>query len=278
MRRSTQLSYTARMERAYLLMFTGDPQELAAARTTYEDIIHERPTDGSANFRLGQVLRRQGESLRSIEHLEGSVQRLQEAVSIIEGRKDWRLTPDEGWVYDAARLNLGLAHFRIYERKELPQDRRQAEVKSAIHCARQVFDRHVGAAYRRRSVNDLLYYGWEERAAWWDLTEWSVPDDQFRDLLAELDKDNEAEPAKSYEQYDTLCRAHHELGNRTDARKFAHMICDWLENAAVRRSHGKLILPAPQHGPRWVIEVLRHLRHDDEQDSLAFALEILGRV
>jgi tetratricopeptide (TPR) repeat protein len=109
---SAQLSYTARMERAYLLMFTGDPQDLAEARKTYESIIGERPADGSANFRLGQVLRRQGESGRSIESLEGAIDRLQEAARIIEGRGDWRLSPDEGWVYDAARLNLGVAHFQ----------------------------------------------------------------------------------------------------------------------------------------------------------------------
>jgi hypothetical protein len=169
-------------------------------------------------------------------------------------------------------------HFRIFEHKELAEDRRHIELIKAMDCAKGVLERYVDPLYRRRAVNDLLYYAWEERNAWREPGQWSVSDEQFRELLAELDIANEADISKSYEQFDTLCRAHAALGDTQIAASYARMICDWLENAATRRSDQNLKLPEPQHGPRWVVEIMRYLRDDDEKDSLAFALELLHKA
>jgi ppGpp synthetase/RelA/SpoT-type nucleotidyltranferase len=262
------LSYTARLERAYLLMFTGAMDELIEAREIYENIIKEKPKDATVHFRLGQVLRRQS-------YLDEAIGQFQQSINIIEGHDDWRLRPNEGWVYDFARLSLGFAYFRRFERKDLAHNERDAAIGMAIDWTEKVLQHHTEPDAGRRAVNNLLYYAWEERSFHPDGSKWRVSETRFRELVAQLDSSGSA---TSYEQLDTLARAYHRLGDGIRARAFADKVCEWLENAAMKRSGGTLSLPEPRPTFQWMGRVMAYLTSDDERDALAFALDLSERV
>jgi tetratricopeptide (TPR) repeat protein len=261
---SRQLSYTAQLERAYLLMFTGEVDELAEARTIYDKLINEWPKDATVHYRLGQVLRRQN-------HIEEAIAQFREAISIIESHHDWRLRPSEGWVYDFARLSLGFAYFNMFERRDLSYEARDEAIGTAIEWTNKVLEQHTEAEVRRRAINNLLYYAWEERVFHPDRSAWRVSDTKFRGLTTQLDS---AEWASSYEQLDTLARAYHLLGDHSKARAFANKVCEWLENAALKRSGGTLSFTEPRPSFQWMGRVMAHLVSDDERDALAFALDL----
>lgn len=270
---SRQFSFTARLERAYLLMFTGDQEELAEARRIYEGLIEDAPSDATAYYRLGQVLARQS-------RLDDAIMRFDQTIGLISERGDRRLKPDEGWVYDFVRLNLGLAYFRKYEQRNRPLEERRAALKAAIDWTMRT---HANLAEKgpgephayRHTINNLLYYAWEERSFVKDQTQWGVSDQLFAELIRLLDS---PERAISYEQYDTLARAYLLIGNPPKAIEFAAKVCDWLETAARRRSGGTLDLSSDvPRSFQWMGRILGFLITYDERDALAFALDLLRR-
>jgi ppGpp synthetase/RelA/SpoT-type nucleotidyltranferase/3',5'-cyclic AMP phosphodiesterase CpdA len=263
---SQRLAYTARLERAYLLMYTNDSRELAESRTIYEQIIDEWPNDATAPYRLGQVLRRQ-------THLEEAIERFEEAIRKIESNDDWRLRPYEGWVYDFARLDLGLTHFRRFE-KAGSTDLREAAIGKAIEYTDRVLAQHTEPKARWHAANNLLYYACEERRFRSNRARWMISDDNFRSLIVDLDS---PEWAASYEQFDTLARAYDLLGDRPKAVAFANRVCEWLEVAAVRRSDGLVSLNEGQRTFQQVGRMMEYLINDDERDALLFALDLLEK-
>jgi hypothetical protein len=210
--------------------------------------------------------------LRRQNHLEDAIERLEEAIRKIESQDDWRLKPYEGWVYDFARLDLGLTHFRRFE-KASSTDLREAAIAKAIEYTDRVFAQYSEPKAWQHAVNNLLYYACEERRVQANPSRWRISDDKFRSLVVELDS---PERAASYEQFDTLARAYNLLGERAKAAAFANRVCEWLEDAATRRSDGVLLLKDARTFQQ-VGRVTDYLTSEDERDAYLVALDLLER-
>src|SRR5262249_48164531 len=147
------LVHACRMERAYLLSFTNDPTELSEAARIYQEIIDKRHSDAAAHFRFGRVARLRGDFQLSLQ-LFGRV------IDIVDRGEDERINQSH-WVYNSARLGQALTYWRIYQRAHGAE--KTSAIQNAIQSARSVYDSSVVGEQHDRSVNDLLYYAYEER-------------------------------------------------------------------------------------------------------------------
>jgi ppGpp synthetase/RelA/SpoT-type nucleotidyltranferase/metallophosphoesterase superfamily enzyme len=266
-----EFRYIAQAEQAYLLMYTGDIDDLNNSATLYERILSDRRDDGTAHFRLGEVRRRQHSHSRDARDIEASRDLLQRAIEIAETGKDKRVNRNN-WIYDSIRLALALTNWRIFEDQSLPEEARRKALSDALSLAKSVVDDPAEASARThlRAINDLLYYSWEERDKFNGKT---VNDKEFAKLAEEL-KGKVPIPSTRYEHVDTLQRAFKYLGRQKDMASFAIQVRDSLEKSASNR-HPDLKLPPDKQSFYWTMSLGRTLNLD-EQDALAFAQDIIN--
>jgi ppGpp synthetase/RelA/SpoT-type nucleotidyltranferase len=263
--------HVARMERAYLLMLTGDEGDLAEARGIFETILdpsdrRSRPDDPAALLRLGQLTLRQEQYLDAIAHLE----RAKDLVETAVDQRVWR----SHWIYDSIRLTLAKAHWRLFEDQRKPKDERLAEIQTAIRFAKHTMDHGAASDQKLRSVNDLLYYAWEERNL---LRGQETPATVSIELIAalrdELRVAIEARPDANYEHLDTLARAFEFCDDNDGARSIAVRVRDTLQLVVQQRT-GKE--PTHRAGTlAWYEELRAHL-DKDEADALRYASDLLS--
>jgi ppGpp synthetase/RelA/SpoT-type nucleotidyltranferase/predicted MPP superfamily phosphohydrolase len=257
-----ELEYVAGTERAYLLMYTGDDYDLAQAAELYEKILAKRQNDATALFRLGVVKRRQ-------KQYEDSDRLLTQALVQIEAGTDDRIDVKHP-AYDRARLSLGLTRWRIFDRTR--NDR--GVLNSAINLARDVTQNPVDPENSIRAVNDLLYYGCEERDLSIPVRDLLVSEAEFGRLTTTLENDLKVQD-RSFEYHDTLLKALETSGRRDVIGAAALKLRDVLEQAAVLRAPAGSDVGKHEKGSyAWAIALSRYL-DDDQKECLAHAQDAL---
>ncbi|MBR0911488.1 metallophosphoesterase [Bradyrhizobium japonicum] len=256
---SEELTYIAMGERAYLLMYTGDEFDLAEAAKLYRTILEKRPRDPTALLRLGTVTGRQ-------KQYNESDRLLSDALKVIEGNEDDRLDVKH-WAYDIARLTLALTRWRRFAQT----DNREFLV-SAIKLARPVVEQPVDPANLIRAINDLLYYGCEERRASQSDSDHLVSDEELVNLTSTLEAELAAND-RGYEYHDTLMTGLDILGRKDESVLEAFKLRDILERIVV------LAAPEARLGEKgtytWTFAMSRYL-DADQQDCLAHAQDVIA--
>jgi ppGpp synthetase/RelA/SpoT-type nucleotidyltranferase/tetratricopeptide (TPR) repeat protein/predicted MPP superfamily phosphohydrolase len=261
-----QLEYVCRAERAYLLTFSEVSEDLAEAAAIYEQILEKDRNNGTACFRLGKILIRQGNYTRAIDLLY-------KAIEIMESGKDERLN-SRHWAYDSAFLNLGFAHWRTFHNINLSKCERAQELATAVSLSRSVLSRSTDPRERFRALNNCLYYAWEERL--YDFVEIQVGDDEFRRWCEQMESEIETLGSDEYYHFDTLARASYSVGRQQVALKAALRVVEILERL-VEAKVPLESLPRDRRTYAWTIALCRHL-DDDQTDSFVFAQDILNQL
>lgn len=264
-----QANYVARTERAYLLMLTGDKDDLAESRRIYEMILDPgapkcRPHDAVAHFRLGQLDERQ-------ERLGDALAHLEHARHQIDKDADQRVLR-HNWVYDAIRLEIAKVHWRRFEDRSKPRSERLPDIQTAIRIANDTLDNLAANSQRLRATNDLLYYLWEEYNLLGERETPTFPREVFSTLCSELRTAIEADPNANYEHLDTLARALQLCDDSEGARRVAVRVRDTLQKVVQERTGRG---PSERPGSfAWYEDLRGHLNRD-EADALRYASDLL---
>ncbi|HLL30113.1 MAG TPA: metallophosphoesterase [Allosphingosinicella sp.] len=266
--------YAVRMEQAYMLTASGDPVDKVAAEGIYQDILADRPSNAAAMYRLGDLLRLQGNHDDAIALFQRA-----SAIAAEESYKGF-YDGEKDFVIDKSRLSLALSQFRKFEADDTDRDfdARAELIESAVKTARDVLVNHRSEGIGVQALNDYLYYGWEQ----WNLLserglEGSISMDRFRECTHELERQYESVQPKSYDYEDTLARLHRMLGDREKALKAAMRTRDCLVRIAEKRS-GKSFSDRGEQSYQWAQKVSDCLANGDEKSALAFAMDLCQAV
>jgi tetratricopeptide (TPR) repeat protein len=208
-----ELSAIACTERGYLLSCTGESSDLLEAKVMYERGLVYEPRNPVAHFRLGQILFRTGKIAEAALHYREA----------IDSRKE-----DDIWLYDAARIALGLANWKMFHVRELSLDAREKALKEAIEVTRSVYTDSMDRSVRSSALNNLVYYSWEERIHSEHESHWQISGQEFERLVDELAIENESSPNRSVQVEDTLLRAYSHMGDDKRAVLYATRVQDLL--------------------------------------------------
>lgn len=263
--KSKLLAHTAKMERAYMLIGTGDPDCLDRAELIYGSILEASPSDATALLRMGQLKLKKKQFSEAIEFLDKAI------AATAVGPKGAG-TDEVARINDFSKMNKAYVSYRIFEDGNISEKQRKDALRSAIKLALEVCENGRNVRARRQALNDLVYYAWAERRLLGEsFNERSLSQSEYRKYGERLIDEYETAPDTSFRVYDTLCRIAVDLSETEKSLKFAEKVCFLLEQAARVRGGG--VIDGPRFGPRWAARVVSKLIDEDERDSLAYALE-----
>jgi ppGpp synthetase/RelA/SpoT-type nucleotidyltranferase/calcineurin-like phosphoesterase family protein len=267
----SELQYVIEAESAFMLMYTGDNEDMAAAERSYLSILSKRKNDATANFRLGSLYRLKGMFDESISYTKA-------ALDILDAGKDNRVSKHH-WIYDRVRLGIALTEWKISGSIPVGSDVKNEHLlralQMALDVARHPSEDQVVDNLFIIAINDLLYYYYELRAINFEGLGELVKDSEIDEYLNALYNYVLSAPECDYNMLDTALRL---LSN--DNKKAAE-IADKLEQKfeEMAKFRRKLVGEAPpKRSDRWKTFVARNLKDDEEEDSFTYLLEILGRL
>ena len=267
---ASELRYVSQAERAFMLSYTGDPDEVAESVRIYEEILKQRESNVTALFRLGHLTRRQGD-------LPRSMQLFRKAIDILERGEDERSErlDRSHWVYDATRLNLAVANWRIFQSGSDMAERATA-LTAAMDLAKSVVDKPADEKQRIRAMNDYLYYLWELQQVDVPAFKRAIRLRTFKAYCAQLKDAVQAGGYEAYEYHDTLMRVMQMVGDVRAAYAAALETRDALERLG-RRVFPGITLPENKATYGWTLELTRHL-DEDQRDALVYAQDVIREL
>lgn len=270
-RLAEEFLFTVEIELAYLLMLTGDEDDLTRAGEVYNAVLGRRPNDGTAHYRLGSMYRRMKVYERALTHLMRSL-------DILERSLDKRISKRH-WLYDQVRLGLALTKWRMFSDEFKPSEERRRLISSSIELALDVLERPADLSseeasetlrYRLQAINDLLYYIWDADRVFGDTLDHPIKGQRYNEVLDEFFLYVSTREDINWLQLDTAARAF-----RRDKKRvvpIALKLEDELEKLLPDRPAG---VQLPSRGTLgWVIVVARDL-DEDQGDALTYCQEIL---
>jgi ppGpp synthetase/RelA/SpoT-type nucleotidyltranferase len=261
-----RLASFATLERAFMLSLTNDPDDLDRAESYYRELLKLYDNEATALLRLGQVLSKKQLLKEAADTLELAIEATKSAALADP-------SSDSARIFDFARTNKALAHFRDFEDKTLEPGARAAAIQKAIIASKSVVETGRDKKSRYRALNDVVYYSWEEirfQKTWAGGTRTLSPD-EFSDASNKFIQQSESETNLSYRVYDTLCRVAEYLALEDKTQEFAKNVLQLLEQI-VRARGGNERIEGTQFSGLWSASVMSLLNDEDERDSLRFAL------
>ncbi|NBC33282.1 MAG: hypothetical protein GVY13_11460 [Alphaproteobacteria bacterium] len=265
-------SYWLRMERAFCLLNTGESNDLVKAEQIYEEIQKDYPNDSVSRYRHGYILRRR-------ESYDEALSALFEAKEILDNENDRRITGDH-WIRAALRRTIGYTYWRKSSKcgvTNAGRSERRKLLQDAISWTREAFKIAGDEQERIACINNLVYYGWEERQGSNANTEFHVLDTEMGNWIHELAEFTSRQPDHRYTRYDTLCRGYLSVGDVAKARRVAEHVVDLLKEVGLIRQH----VPREEVDSVQMDDFLRgtiaHSLDGDERDAFVFADRLLAR-
>jgi tetratricopeptide (TPR) repeat protein/predicted phosphodiesterase len=229
-----QLDYWLQMELAYCLLRTGAEDDLAQAEKNYRNLEREHPDDAVVKYRLGQVYRR-------LRNYEVSIKSFEDALTILKRNGD-PLISSNHWLHVSLRHDLAYTYWRWGQDDptSLGAGHPQDCLARAIELEREILSGKLPPGELPKEtylkhVNDLVYYGWEERK---DRTAGRVPalrDEEYRRLALELAEGFDIANMTDFFPLDTLCRVLYDLSERDTALVAARRLVEVIHQSADRR-------------------------------------------
>jgi ppGpp synthetase/RelA/SpoT-type nucleotidyltranferase/predicted MPP superfamily phosphohydrolase len=254
-------------ERAYLLLHTGRDEDALTSETIYTRILSEHPNSVLANFRLGELYRKQGLLQKSLTHLKQALDGLQETNEDGLSRKHA--------VYDTIRLSIGLTSWRMFA-SDPTLKAKSEHLRQALQWAKEVITSSAQKTelIALRAINDFLYYCWEanrneETKSLVDKADAALIGGYVERLYKYC---TEAEDGpQHYYWVDTVLR--YVRGEQAKARKVALM----LEAELVKVASSRGFEEKYERGSvRWLGSILPIFQSDDdEKDCLMLTQEVL---
>jgi hypothetical protein len=262
-----------------MLQYTGEDADIQQAEKVYINILHDRPDDVTANYRLGALYRKLGS-------LDKSKELLDRALRAVASGVDERINKSH-FLYDSLRREIGLTEWRISEDEKRSSDARLKALMVALKAAYDVLlhqavpDEHpVGADTRFQdlvhlsAINDFLYYRWY-------LGELSGSKDSFPILAEDEQKYGQElydfyrsrkKEQQAYNYIDTLLRCY--IDDQVKARQLALDLVFVLEKSVLEQSPDQTL---PEfESIRWYGALVTQL-NKDERDALTYAYEFLRK-
>lgn len=261
-----EVGYSVQMELAYCLMYTGDDGDLKEAIRTYTLVEEAYPEDGVSRFRHSQALSRLQEYPEALERAEA-------AKAILDSKRDKRVD-DQHWVHSAIRRHLGYVHWLMsqeYPDTQEGLEKRLTGLRYAIDYTRDSIAKTNDPDEYRLNVNNLVYYGWEERQLNADGGQLSIPQQEFEGRARELQSIVDISNETDNEFLDTLMRIFDYIGNNDGSRKAAIRVIKLLEDKIKDRSGGT----SSGSRSRMIQGAQKHL-DKNELDSYIFASNLLS--
>lgn len=266
------LNYTIWMECAYCLMNTGSEEDLKEAARIYEKIEKEEQDDSSSRFRHGQILHRQEKYNEAIPFYD-------QAIEILLSARDRYVSKDE-WLLPEAQRCRGLSFWRLSLDQPSTAEgskERWRILSLAMESVQHAFDNtNEGSDVYMRALNDLVYYGYEEREMRPSGEKFVLSEKKFKDLACKLADFVNLPQETSYERLDTVCRALI-LINDDRAHVAAERVIDVLKDRIIVRA-GYSLVRSEEERRKWIVnnKDMSYLT-GDECDAFIFASQILYR-
>jgi ppGpp synthetase/RelA/SpoT-type nucleotidyltranferase len=260
--------FIAQTEGAFCRLYSNDENAITSALEQYGQIVAKYETDTLSRYRYGQALRRNKDYAKAVEVFK-------EAIDLVNGGKDKAVTT-EHWVYSSAYRELGYVHWLTMEIDENSVSKRD-HLRHAIENTRLALSLDQDDQERIRSINNYIYYAWEERNFDGEVSEFEISDDELRGKLKELLEKTGSEEftVHSYQgfglwsAFDTAGRALDYLKDRVGAEQAARKVIALLvEKVKTRVTIG----PGKRPSTR---EIQSHLT-TDEFDAYFFAATLVG--
>jgi hypothetical protein len=229
----------------------------------YQLLTKADENDAVCRFRLGQALRRRGSFAEARDALN-------EAADILERGKDPRVDKHH-WIRGAVYVELGNAEWHLFG-STVDQKERQSAIRSAVVTAKRGAEIYktvnVEEDMKLGALNNLLYFGWEERKAYGDGL---LSDDEMSDILGELRIDRVkslVHTNKLDKVLDTIEKIYQWLGRNKEAADVAVSIVDLMHARVKRRARS---------GDDPNREMMQLHLSADELDTYWFALETVAK-
>lgn len=271
-----KIIFWSKLSRAHCLLYSADEFAIDAAIDIYEEISRAYPTDSVSRFRYGQALRRKTDMAKAIALF-------MDAIQILEDGRD-RSIGDDHWIRCAAFRELGYTYWLVSEELE-SLDEKLGTLRKAIESTRSAVERSErvtkASAFEEkvRSINNFLYYGWEERNLIPNETERAVSDQELRatlnvllSLAEEWSVTDPRQPGlERYAIFDTICRALDYLQDHPRAAEIAGRVVQiLLEKLRLRSGNSAATRPD--------LKLLQRHLTPEEVDSYLYAVALIGEA
>jgi ppGpp synthetase/RelA/SpoT-type nucleotidyltranferase len=284
---AAELGYVGRVEYAYMLQYTGESADIQQAEKVYINILHERPDDVTANYRLGALYRTLGSNPSSPDAslFDKSKRYLDHALKILVRGTDERINQSH-FLYDSLRREIGITEWRISEDDARSSDARLKALRVALEHSYDVIqhqavpDGPVGADTRLikvthlSAINDFLYYLWYLTKLGGSKSDLHLriseeEEQSYREELYDFYRSRKKEQLE-YSFIDTLLRLYED--DRPRAKKLALDLISVLEAWVLERSLNQAL---PERLTiRWYGVLITALDRD-QRDALTYAYEFL---
>ena len=288
---AAELDYVCRIEYAYMLLYTGEDADVEQAEKVYINVLHDRPDDVTANYRLGALYRKLGfldgskDDPERETYLERSRKYLHLALRGVADGVDERINTSHV-LYDFLRREIGLTEWRISEDSERPLPARLEALSQALKSSYDVIqkpavpDEPVGPRTRLidrtqlSAINDFLYYRWYfadigDGKPGLEIT--ATEDQDYKQRLYAFYESRDREQHE-YNFIDTLLRLYIDDAER--ARKLALDLVSALLKIARKKAPNQSL--PPLGSVRWYGVLMQQLT-SDQGDALSYAHEFLSQ-
>jgi ppGpp synthetase/RelA/SpoT-type nucleotidyltranferase/predicted phosphodiesterase len=275
---AAELDYVSRIEYAYMLQYTGEDADIQQAEKVYINILHDRPDDVTANYRLGALYRK-------LESLDKSKVFLDRALNAVASGVEERIDKSH-FLYDSLRREIGLTEWRISEDETRSSDARLTALLVALKTSYDVIlnlavpDEPIGADTRLAdltqlsAINDFLYYRCYLAVLSGDQSGFPIAAEEEQKYRARLYDFYKSRQKKQHEYnfIDTLLRLY--IDDKVKAPQLARDLISVLEKSVLEKSPNQTL---PESlSIRWYGALVTQL-NADQRDALTYAYEFLRK-